>query len=275
MSSRLLLAEPPDEPKRDAPEPSPPESPPPAPESPPESPPEPPPAREAQADSTPEPEGGDPAERPKTELPPELQKRLDRVTWEKYEERRRADELAARLAQIEREQQQARNGGAPDPIEQAKAQLREENAQREFNKACNDLASRGRQEYGDFDDAIRALTAVGYGNRPDALTAITQLPDGHRVYRTLASDLDNAARVLSLPPMAMAMEFARMAMGAPHTAAEPEAPAAAPAPISRAPEPLRVVGGTSARAQVPLEKTSMADFVRRRDAEERGSRIRR
>jgi hypothetical protein len=277
MSSRILLADD-DEPKRAAPpEPPAPEKPePPTPPAP-EPRPEPPPAREAQTDSAPESEGEPTAEAPKPELPPEFQKRLDRVTWEKYEARRQADELSQRLQQIEREQQQARTGGAPDPVETAKQQLREENAAREFNKACNDLVGRGRQEYNDFDDAIKALNAVGYANRPDALTAITQLPDGHRVYRELASDLDNAARVLSLPPMAMAIELARMSTGATPARPEPEAlpPAQPVVPITRAPEPLRAVGGTSARAQVPLEKTSMADFIRRRDAEERGSRIRR
>ena len=45
-------------------------------------------------------------------------------------------------------------------------------------------------------------------------------------------------------------------------------------PVTHAPAPLRTLGGSSRAGPVPLEKTSMADFIRRRDAEERSrSRI--
>jgi hypothetical protein len=246
--------------------------PPPAPEPPP-----PPPAREAEPEGEPEraaPLESKPEEEPS--LPPEFQKRLDRATWEKYEARRQADELAQRLAEIQREQQRARTGGQADPVETAKEQLRAEAREREFNAACNEVARKGNEEYGsEFGDAVRSLNAVGWGNRPDALAAIASLPDGHHVYRSLAADLDNAARVLSLPPMMMAMELARMSQRVAAAAANGEAgePRATTRSLTRAPDPLRTVGGTSRAAQVPLEKTSMSDFIRRRDAEERRSRI--
>jgi hypothetical protein len=239
-----------------------------------------PPAREAEpegssdqgalVESTPE------AEPKPADLPPEFQKRLDRATWEKYEARRQADELAARLAGIQREQQRARTGGQADPVETAKEQLRAEAREREFNAACNEVARKGNEEYGsEFGDAVRSLNAVGYGSRPDALAAIASMPDGHHVYRSLAADLDNAARVLSLPPMMMAMELARMSQRVAAAAANGEAgePRATTRSLTRAPDPLRTVGGTSRAAQVPLEKTNMADFIRRRDAEEKRSRI--
>lgn len=218
---------------------------------------------------------------------PEVKKRIDRLTWEKYEARRQADELAQRLAEIERRQTQRPDGQA-DPVETAKNELRQEAQQQEFNRACNDVYRRGQQEFGaEMDDAVRALNAVGYGSRPDALAAIAQLPDGHRVYRALASDLDNASRVLGLPPMAMAVELARMAIGAAPGAgggvaavaqAAPgvaqAAPGTPPPAVTRAPEPIRPIGGTSRSGPVPLDKTSIADFIRRRDADERArSRI--
>ena len=66
--------------------------------------------------------------------------------------------------------------------------------QQEFNRQCNEVFRKGQQEYGgEFDDAVRSLNAVGYGNRPDALAAIAAMPEGHRVYRALASDLDDPA----------------------------------------------------------------------------------
>jgi hypothetical protein len=279
MSGRIMADAaddpPPQGPLAPEPKPQPEPKPPPAPPAPP--------AREVQAEREPEPDQAEPVEsKPEEEpsLPPEFQKRLDRATWEKYEARRQADELAARLAEIQREQQRARTGGQADPVETAKEQLRAEAREREFNAACNEVARKGNEEYGsEFGDAVRSLNAVGYGSRPDALAAIASMPDGHHVYRSLAADLDNAARVLSLPPMQMAMELARMSQrvaaapradGANGEAGESRAPARS---LTRAPDPLRTVGGTSRAAQVPLEKTNMADFIRRRDAEEKRSRI--
>ena len=265
MSGRIMLDEAEEKPAPAEPDPPPPAPPPPEPA------PEPPPAREAAEPAeaeAPAPDG----EAPKPEaIPPQLQKRLDTLTREKYEARRQVEELQQRFADMQRESQRAA-GGAPDPVETAKAELRKEAGERAFNEACNAVATKGRAEYEDFDDAVKALNAVGYGNRPDALGAIAQLPDGHRVYRTLASDLDNAARILALPPMAMAVELARMSIGAPAPASLP--PAQPAAPVTRAPEPLRSIGGTSGGSQVPLEKASWAEFIRRRDAEERrNSRI--
>jgi hypothetical protein len=264
MSGRIMLDEVEEKPAPAEPEP------PPAPPAPPE----PPPQREAAEVAERAEEVAEPAdaEAPKPEaIPPQLQKRLDTLTREKYEARRQVEELQQRFADMQRESQRA--AGAPDnPVEQAKQELRKEAGERAFNEACNAVATKGRAEYEDFDDAVKALNAVGYGNRPDALGAIAQLPDGHRVYRTLASDLDNAARVLALPPMAMAVELARMSIGAPAPANLP--PAQPAATVTRAPEPLRSIGGTSGGAQVPLEKASWAEFIRRRDAEERrNSRI--
>jgi hypothetical protein len=280
MSGRIMAdAADPKPPPPPDPQPDPPPPPPPAPPAAPEPPR--PPAREASVAREAEPEGEpdeasaeSQGEVKPAELPAEFQKRLDRATWEKYEARRQLEETQARLAQIERERAQAlRPSGEPDPVETAKEQLRAEARQREFDAACNEVARKGREEYGtEFGDAVRSLNAVGYGNRPDALGAIASLPDGHRVYRSLAADLDNAARVLSLPPMMMAMELARMSQRAAPNG-ETNTPATPLPPLTRAPEPQTPIRGTSRSGPVPLEKTSMADFIRRRDAEEKRSRI--
>lgn len=214
--------------------------------------------------------------------------RIDRLNRERYEAIRQRDEYAAMLQQLQRQQPPPGTPptNAADPYEQGRAQGHNEAQERavaeRFNAACNDLFRRGQDEYGDMPDAVAALNAVGYGARPDALAALTQLPDGHRVYRELASDLDNAARILQLPPMAMALELARMSRGQndnlPQPANDNGARAAPlPPPVSRAPAPLRPVGGMSARSEKPLSdpNLSMAEFIRRRDREERGSRIRR
>lgn len=222
---------------------------------------------------------------PKLEGPPpetqdEFQKRLARENREKWEARREAEQWRQRAQEYER--QRTQQGAPPDAaVEQAKQQLRLEQQQQDFNRQCNEVYRKGQAEYADFDDAVRALNAVGWGNRPDALAMLTSLPDAHRAYRALAENLDNAGRVLSLPPMQMAIELARMS----HTAAPPNPAATPPAatqngpgplpPLTQAPAPIRPVGGTTRGPDRPLDKVSMAEFIRRRDREETLSRIKR
>ena len=278
MSGRIRIAEDLPAPTQAAGEAAqaPPPRPPPA-ALPPEPPPPPPPAEEPREAL---PEGETPAEpeAPKPEgLPPEIQKRIDRENREKWEARREAEQWRQRAQEYERQRTQ-QGVPADAAVEQAKQQLRIEQQQADFNRQCNEVYRKGQAEYADFDDAVRALNAVGWGNRPDALQMLTSLPDAHKAYRALAADLDNAGRVLSLPTPQMALELARMVVrdGAP--AAPQEAPQAAqtlPPVVTQAPAPIRPVGGTTRAPERPLDKVSMAEFIRRRDREESQSRIRR
>lgn len=274
MSGRIRLAEdereeprerPPEVPREaQAPTPSPePPPPPPAPE---------PPVAAVQEGQEPSPE----AEPAKPEpLPPEIQKRIDRENREKWEARREAELLRQRVAEYERQQRQAAQP-ADNAEERALQRFRLEQQQQDFNRQCNEVYRRGQAEYPDFDEAVRSLNATGWGNRPDALAMLTSMPDAHRVYRELAGNLDNAGRVLALPPMQMAMELARMASRAPAAAAQdaPQPTQSLP-PVTQAPAPIRPVGGTTRAPERPLDKVSMAEFIRRRDREESQSRIRR
>src|SRR5215469_14237849 len=226
--------------------------------------------------------GGANEDAPAAEPEIDWKQRVDALTRQKYEAQRQRDEFAAMLQQYRQQQsyQPPPPGTPEDPREQGRREGRqqaaEEQLQQRFNEDCNTLFRRGQDEFGDMQDAVSALNAVGYGNRPDALVALTRLPDGHRVYRQLASDLDNAARILSLAPMEMAIEFAKMSgrengsIPAPDVSREAPAP---PAAVTRTPPPLRPLGGNSTRAEKPLQDVSMAEFIRRRDRDERRSRI--
>lgn len=272
MSDRIL-ADPPER-TAEAPEPEP-KAPPPVKSTPETAPDEP----ETPEPASKEAEGEEEAPAEPTETPEEaaaakarkdLHGRIKELTQEKWEHKRNADALAARLAELERPQPQP--GQAADPVEVAKHQLRMEAAQREFNQRCNDTFAAGKSEYPDFEAAVSAMMAVGAGNRPDFLAAVTQLPEGHRVYRQLASNLDDAARVLALPPMQMAVELARMEArlaGGTQERRETEAPKSLAPPVSSAPPPIRPIGGGSrALPTVSDPKVSMADFIRIRDREE-------
>jgi hypothetical protein len=210
-----------------------------------------------------------------TESARKLQARVTRLNREKWEAKRDAAAAQARLDELQRAYQAAQppQPGAPpaDAVELAKQQLRAEQAMREFNEACNRTAAAGRTEFGStaFDEAIGALNAVGAGQRPDFLEAVTQIPDGHRLYPLLAADLDNAGRILALPPLRMAVELAKLALVAPTPAAEANGAAPSPSelpPVSQAPPPIRPIRGV-ARNPNPANET-MAEFIKRRDKEE-------
>lgn len=198
----------------------------------------------------------------------EYQARIDALTREKWEARRDAEARAQRLAELERPAPQP--GQEQDPVEVAKHQLRMEEGKRQFDAACNRVFAAGKTEFPDFEQAVTALAAVGAGQRFDFLAAVTQLPEGHKVYRQLASNLDEAARVLALPPMQMAVELARMeARLAANGSHEPAAPKSLAPPVSQAPAPIKPIGGGSRAVLSAADpKVSMADFIRIRDKEE-------
>lgn len=210
---------------------------------------------------------GEPGEAPKEDA---VQKRIDRLNFERHEAIRQRDEAIAEHRRWLEAQQRATQPPPSSDYERGRMEAEQVRVAQEFNRACDNLFNRGIQEYGqEMGEARDRLNAVGWGSRPDALAAVTQLPDGHRVYRELARDLDRAARVLNLPPMAMAMELARMSSG------DAQREEGSAAPVSRAPEPVSRIGGHSRAAERPLDspQTSMAEFIRRRDAQERRSRI--
>lgn len=228
--------------------------------------------------AAPQPEPGDDAPTAPVMPPDAAQKRIDRLVRENYEYKRQLEQQRQRWDEIQRQQQQAAlPPGQVDARAQARAEIHQEDLVRRFNESCDNLYAKGKAEYGqEMDDAVAAMRAVGWGDRPDALAAITQLPDGHRVYRELAANLDNAARVLSLPPMAMAMELASMARGAQAGSNDNGTGGAADNDngATRAPQPIRpITGGTARGREAPLDKVSMAEFIRRRDRDERRSRI--
>ena len=225
-----------------------------------------------------------PAEPPEEEISPAAKKRMDRLIRERYEAQRERDQIRAEWQRFQQQQQAA----PATPEQRARMEgyqaRQQEEVGRSFDQACNDLYIKGRQEFGaEMDDAVQALRAVGWADRHDALAAVTRLPDGHRVYRELARDLDRAARVLTLSPMDMAMELALMATRGNNNSARvtseavpvSESGTREPPEISRAPEPVRHIGGRSTQAERPLDHPSvtMAEFIRRRDRDQRRSRI--
>ena len=187
------------------------------------------------------------------ETPAWVQRRIDQLTREKHEERRKREALEAQLTKPaetstdtppSQEQIEARAG------QLAQAQLK----QAKFDEACNTAYTKGKSEFQDFDDTLRTFGMLG-GLTPEFLEVATDLPDGHKVLYALGKNPEEASRVLCLPPLKMAAELARMADKLGKTA---------PKPVSGAPAPITPVDGTT-RVEKDPEKMSMDDWMRWRN----------
>jgi len=206
-------------------------------------------------ENTPEPT--DP-EAPKKE--PWFQKRIGELTREKYEARREAETRAEELAQLREQlarQQQGDTTEQPRGDVQTLVQREAERivAERSFNDACNKVYATGKSEFPDFDKAVANLQLVGVSREFLELTATADA--GAKLLHHLGTDLDEAARIASLPPLQMARELTRLEIKLGQTQAKP---------TSNAPAPLTLVNGTKGGAKSPSEMTD-AEFAKWRKSQ--------
>ena len=175
-------------------------------------------------------------EEPSPEEPkraPWWEKRIAESAFEAREAKRQLAAANERIAQIERpttQPQPARNTVPMAEVEQRAAALVEE---RRFVDTCNEIYEAGAAKHGrDFDDAARTFGLLG-AMPPAFLEGIAALgkDDGAKVYYDLGKNPDEAARIMQLPPVRMAMELSRMAAVPVKLAAVSKAPAPI-APIS-------------------------------------------
>jgi hypothetical protein len=216
--------------------------------------------RPQQAETTPNETEGEQEQRPKRT--PWFQERIDTLTREKWDERRRADAAEQALQLIRHTQ--ASNGQQPPAEGQPRAPTQAEidrlaterakqiAAEQQFNAACNKVYEDGKGSHADFDEAVRGIGMLTGGAPPrEFLDAVTALPDGAEVYYQLGKNLDEAARIMQLPPVRMAVELAKLS-GKPARAK------------SNAPAPIQPVGGTT-RGEPDPDKMPMSEWVRWRE----------
>lgn len=196
-----------------------------------------------------------------------LRERIAEANRQKWEAKREAEAMRQQFAQW---QQQQNPNAQNNPEEAAYQRLKAENEAKAFNEACNKTFQAGKDEYPDFDQAVANLSTVGGSQDPARwrafLDAVSSDPNGHRVYRELARDLDEAARVMAMGPAAMGRRIAELSLrteGNGNGAARPENPL-----VSRAPRPIRPISGSAPRAPRRLDEMSMADFIKIRDKDE-------
>lgn len=124
-----------------------------------------------------------------------------------------------------------------------------------FTEASNRVYDEGLQKHGDsFKEGVANLNALGMMNAEVVQAAIATGSPAD-VLNALGADVDEAARITALPPVAMAVELTKLA-GKLSTREQPQ--------ISRAPAPIAPVGSV-VRPDIDLAKTAaspdMASYV--------------
>jgi hypothetical protein len=192
------------------------------------------PVEEPRPDQTPQPEPttpetpGEPT--PQPEPPRQVSDWRDRRIGE---QQARIRELRAELEryrgngqaqpQGQMQGQQAPQGYAAPPPDQAfiERQIEERAAAlaatQEFNRRCNETAEAGRRAFPDFDTKVQKLVGLVDGNDPASvsvynsfLNAAMETGEASKLIYSLGGDLNEASRILSLPPVRMAVELTRM-----------------------------------------------------------------
>ena len=146
----------------------------------------------------------------------------------------------------------------PTPTK-TEAQIRAETeATLKFEAAANDVMSKGRGEYKDFDETLRNFNNLGPVD-PTAVAAAFETGAGHRVLYAMAQDLNEAQRILALPPTKMAIEMERIAQ---KTAPPP------PGQISKAPAPINPLTARAASVtDDPRDDDDIDTWMRKREAQ--------
>lgn len=172
---------------------------------------------------------------------PWFQRRIDELTREKYEARRESENLKARLQALEA--QAVPNPADKDnpnpaktmsPAEQEAmitARAEEKARMMEFTKECNKIYESGTKAFDDFGKSLEAFNQLGGLNTPQGanlVAASMETDDPHKVLYALSKDLDEASRLMSLPPIRQAAALIKFANS---LAAKPAAKSKAPPPI--------------------------------------------
>ena len=222
---------------------------------------------------------------------PWFQRRIDALTAEKWDERRKNEALQAQTAALLEQlaetrrtnsavQQTATTEVQPQtsttrPPESrtsmteaeinalAERKALEIAARTQFNKTCNDVYNKGKDEFNDFDQKLSTFKMLG-GMPTQLLEIANELKDAHKVLYALGKDPDLAERVVKLPPAKMALELARIEAGFSKPAA---------AAVSKAPPPIRTVDSGS-RAQSNPETMTTQQWIewREKQLKERNGR---
>ena len=234
-----------------------------------------PPAGQSQAAATTEPPVAPSAQPPATETPPPPWAigRIDTLTRQRREMEEERDRLTAELARVRAAATAPPASQTPAPAQlpledQVNLRAQQIAAEQTFRQQTLELDRRGAQEFPDWNQKIAAFQPLG-GISRSAVEAALELDAPHKVLHALSGDLNEAARIFSLPPIRQATALAQYAA---KLEAKPVPPPARP--VSSAPAPVTPVVGGGAKGETDLgdPAISMAEFARLRAAQVKARR---
>lgn len=189
---------------------------------------------------------------------PWFQKRIGELTRDKYEEKRvnadlKAENERLRMALAQGQQGEPHQEGEQGDVRTlARQEAERMRAEERFNETCNRTYDAGKAEFPDFDRAVANLQMVGASR--EFLELATTSDAGHKLLHHLGTDMDEAARIMSLPPIQMARELTKLEfkLGQPATK-----------PVSKAPAPIKPLGSGKAAGEGLSDDLPIEEWMRR------------
>jgi len=178
------------------------------------------------------------------------QKRIDKLTREKYLARGEAEGIRRENERLRAQLvENSTSSGHIDNDDDAVTRRAEQIvADHKFNDACNKIYDLGIAEFPNFESSIENLKMVGM-NR-DFLDVVSNMDTGHKILNHLGADLEEAERIASLSPVKMAMELTKLEYELRGKVKK----------ISGAPEPITPVSGVKSSSKSP-DKMTDAEFA--------------
>lgn len=188
--------------------------------------------------------------------PPWFQKRIDELTAEKYDLRKKLEAKTPEKAAPGDDKPAA----APEErdisklIEQRASQIVE---QKLFDESCNRIYENGKRDIPTFETSMSTLGRVAdLESFRNFLGVAVELPAAAKVLDHLGKNPEEAKRIISAAPHKMALELARLEASLANTAA----------PVSSAPAPIKPVGGAvNAAADLTNPNLSTEEWIELRD----------
>jgi hypothetical protein len=163
----------------------------------------------------------------KDETPAWAEKRLNRITAQKYAARaeaeaarREADDLRARLATYERKSEtenEYQNHLKDSDIHVLAEKLAEQKfIARQFDEKANAIVKSGEREFkSDFSSAVKSLQSVGAlfndnGSPTSFLESVMECDEPHKIIHFFGSNPEEAEDLLSLSPRAQARAITKI-----------------------------------------------------------------
>jgi len=208
-----------------------------------------------------------------------VQQRINELTRQRYEAQRQAEQVARERDELRAELQRARQPAAPDPtqdfegyvshraeaaarriVEEQQGQWQQHQEQQRQNAIVQQYETRAADYAAanpGYHEAIDNFVQIAAGSPPEIAEVLMTSEHGPAVAQYLGEHLDEAVRVLRMPPHLAAAEIARI-----------EARVSVPKskPVSNAPNPPPKVGGASAAPRGLSDDLSMDEWMRRRTA---------